>query len=94
MALTRQVADAITQEDWEEAESIEKERLTLLQDITPLLDACSERSEVIDLMEKIRSMDADIISLLVRERDQIARQLLHIQNTSQAEKAYRSYYED
>ena len=92
--MTNQLVEAISQENWDDADFIEKERFTLLEAIIPALNESSEQSEAIEMLRKIQSMDADIISLLMAERDQIARQLLHLQNTSQADKAYRNCYEN
>ncbi len=92
--MTNQLVEAISRENWDDADSIQKERFTLLEAIIPALNESSEQSEAIEMLRKIQSMDADIISLLMAERDQIARQLLHLQNTSQADKAYRNCYEN
>lgn len=93
LRLTENLAKAVSEGLWIEAECIEKERLDLFKAMLSMLDnnaKTSDQAELLALMHKILSMDASIRPLIVDERDRVARELLQMNTTAQAEKAYRS----
>lgn len=96
LSLTEILASALTKGDWLEAERIEAERMATLENISSALSVNGhlEASSVLELMVTVQGLNKTLLDNLMREKDQVARELLHLNSAAHAERAYRSHYED
>jgi hypothetical protein len=97
LQLTGHLAAVVAAGQWDEAERTEIERLGLLDELSAALAAISDPAALEPVLERMQvalALNETLVESLARERGQVARELRQLNNAAQAEREYRSYFDD
>ena len=93
--LTQAMLAAAQADDWDEFESKEQLRRTMLEAVfnDPAMDESAKLTWA-DLAEEIQLIDKAISALIIQQRDQAAEELRHLKHAQEGNKAYRIATDD
>jgi hypothetical protein len=98
LQLTAHLATVVAAGEWDEAERTEIERLGLLDELSAALVAVppdrAALEPVLERMQAALALNEALVESLARERGQVARELRQLNNAAQAEREYRSHFDD
>ncbi|MGI9213929.1 MAG: hypothetical protein ACR2HF_15790 [Methylococcaceae bacterium] len=96
LKLTETLAAALAEEDWLEAEQTQALRSKTMEELSSFLSGNPPQvsDSLLDVLNTIKGLNQILLDDLTKEKDQVARELMHFNSASHAERAYRSHYED